>query len=54
MNGTIALNDVQEEQIQLKRAINNFSSSTKPRKQNKKDEILLLWEHGYNPLNSTQ
>ena len=42
MNGTITSNDVQEEQIQLKYAINNFSSSTKPKKQNKKDEVLLL------------
>ena len=46
MNGTITLNHVQEEQIQLKYTIDNFSSSTKIKKtqkiknQNEKDLTL--------------
>lgn len=43
MNGTITLNDAQEDQI-LKYTIDNFSSYTRPKVQNKEDEkkILLL------------
>ena len=38
MNGTITLNNENEEQILLKLATDNFSSSTRPTYQNKKDE----------------
>ena len=38
MNGTITLNNENEEQILLKLTTDNFSSSTRPTYQNKKDE----------------
>ena len=38
MNVAITLNDVHEEQIQVKNTIYNFSSSTKLKKRNEKDE----------------
>ena len=38
MNGAITLNDAQEEQIQLKYTIGNFSISTRLKSQNEKDE----------------
>ena len=42
MNGTITLNDAQEEQIQLKYTIDNFSSSTRPKNQNQDEKDLTL------------
>ena len=36
MNSDIALNDSQEEQIQLKNEVNNFIASTRPRNQLKR------------------
>ena len=42
MNGTITLNDAQEEQMQLKYTIDNFSSSTRPKNQNQDEKDLTL------------
>ena len=38
MNGTNTLNNAQEEKMQLKYTLDNFNSSTRPIKQNKKGE----------------
>ena len=60
MNDTITLNHTQKEQIQLKYAIDNFASSTKPKNQSKKDakdiafmsvnELLREWQMVPNAL----
>ena len=49
MNGTITLNDAQEDQI-LKYTIDNFSSYTRPKVQNKKDEKKNLTPANVNEL----
>lgn len=44
MNDAITFNDAQEEQIQLKYAIDNFNAFTRPKDQNKNDKKNFLLE----------